>query len=89
MSNVKKRFQLSIDSRVHAYHQAGCGFLSEWSFIVAFKKREIEANWFANEALLNLKISKRILPTLSDESPLSILTERRCNVIDFLPSLLR
>jgi hypothetical protein len=69
MSNVKKRFQLSIDSRVHAY-QAGCGFMAEWSFIVAFKKRDIEANWFENEALLNLKISKRILPTLSDESPL-------------------
>jgi hypothetical protein len=44
--------------------------MAEWSFLVAFKKREIEANWFANEALLNLKISKRILPTLRDESPL-------------------
>jgi hypothetical protein len=44
--------------------------MAEWGFIVAFKKRDIEANWFANEALLNLKISKRIVPTLGDESPL-------------------
>jgi hypothetical protein len=44
--------------------------MAEWGFIVAFKQRDIEANWFANEALLNLKISKRILPTLSDGNPL-------------------
>jgi hypothetical protein len=66
---VKKCFQSSIDSLVHVY-QAGCGFMAEWSFIAAFKNRDIEANWFANEALLNLKISKRISPTLNDESPL-------------------
>lgn len=52
-------------------YQGACGFFAEWAFLTAFKDRGVETvAWFENEALVNLKISQRMMPTVNNENPL-------------------
>jgi hypothetical protein len=43
------------------YEESHGRFIESWGFIVAMKSSESRANWFRNEAEVNLQISKRIL----------------------------
>eukprot|EP00529_Nitzschia_sp_RCC80_P004790 CAMPEP_0113451936 /NCGR_PEP_ID=MMETSP0014_2-20120614/6591_1 /TAXON_ID=2857 /ORGANISM="Nitzschia sp." /LENGTH=944 /DNA_ID=CAMNT_0000343299 /DNA_START=332 /DNA_END=3166 /DNA_ORIENTATION=- /assembly_acc=CAM_ASM_000159 len=54
------------------YQEPGCGFFDPWSFHVAAKDNStiLTEGWFANEAVVNLKIRQRILPTVDGQSSL-------------------
>ena len=45
------------------------GFFYPWQFVTAFKKFDTKADWFANPALVDLKIRKRSMPTVDHGSP--------------------
>ena len=47
--------------RMHVFEEDHCGFDNSWSFLVACKSEE-RCSWLHNEAEVELKIRKRILP---------------------------
>lgn len=64
---VKGGFQsvLKYDDRFHS------GFVdAPWQIMVALKDRESRADWFANSALVELKIRQRLLPAKDGSTPL-------------------
>eukprot|EP00539_Tryblionella_compressa_P016361 CAMPEP_0178849840 /NCGR_PEP_ID=MMETSP0746-20121128/20175_1 /TAXON_ID=913974 /ORGANISM="Nitzschia punctata, Strain CCMP561" /LENGTH=749 /DNA_ID=CAMNT_0020515109 /DNA_START=81 /DNA_END=2330 /DNA_ORIENTATION=+ len=57
--------------KITNYIEGGCGFFSPWGFVVASKQQNtLEDLWFQNEALINLKIRQRLVPTKQGDSPL-------------------
>jgi hypothetical protein len=53
-----------------SYNEAHGGFLSPWSYLIFFKDVYGRELWHSNDANVNLQIRKRMLPTISGESPL-------------------
>jgi hypothetical protein len=45
------------------YSEAHGRFIESWGFVVAMKDSASRANWFRNEAEINLQIAQRILPS--------------------------
>jgi hypothetical protein len=53
-------------------HQSHCGFLSPWTYIVAFKSYSTRKRWYANAAEIEVAIRKRSLRTKSGKTPFRV-----------------
>mmetsp|Transcript_21922 Transcript_21922/g.52175 ORF Transcript_21922/g.52175 Transcript_21922/m.52175 type:complete len:861 (+) Transcript_21922:178-2760(+) len=57
-------------STIRSYTDNGhSGFSSPWQFVIAFKRPDTKAEWFANPALVDLKIRTRSMATVDGGSP--------------------
>jgi len=56
--------------KIKKYEDMQGGFGAVWNFLIAFKNQSSMKNWYANEALVSLKVAHRIIPTKSGESSL-------------------
>ena len=54
---------------IKEYSEVHGGFMAVWKFLIAFKDPSYKANWYANEAEIDLKVRERSMPTVSGESP--------------------
>lgn len=51
------------------YEEGSCGFLAPWTFMVGFKDWDGFYQWNHNEAIVNLKIARRAMPTVNGQLP--------------------
>lgn len=56
--------------KITDYEDSHGGFLGVWNLLVAFKGDLSSERWYADEASVNLEIRRRILPTVTGQSPL-------------------
>lgn len=68
VSFVQGLEQFGFESIVD-YEEAHGRLVEVWAFVLAMKDSETRANWYMNEAELNLKISQRSMKTTNGESP--------------------
>jgi hypothetical protein len=55
---------------VKEFMEAHGGFLGNWGFLISFKAEETKANWYANQAEVELKLKERAVRTLDgSDSP--------------------
>jgi hypothetical protein len=52
------------------YSEAHGNFLAAWAFMVMWKDAQSAERWFASQAMIDLNIQKRILPTIDGREPL-------------------
>jgi hypothetical protein len=65
-------FLSSFNCTEFSLDQSHCGFMSPWTYIVAFKSFSTRKRWYANSAEINLAIQKRSVRTHSGTSPFRI-----------------